>query len=294
MFIKKYQSYLKNERRYSFFTTRSYLIDLNQFFNYLGFNSDNFHSIKSADVRDWIIHLKDKNLSAKTINRKISSLKSFFNFCEIELSLDNNPAQKIRSLKEEKRLPSVVSESSLKLLFESPDTFEQSFNGLRDKFIIDLLYQSGLRLSELINLEIDNFDKKNKFIKILGKRNKERIIPITDCLIKLFQSYIQERSKIQMHPDAQSYLFVTKKGKKTYPKMIYRIVNFYLSKFSSLNKTSPHVLRHAFATHLLNNGADLNVIKKILGHSSLMSTQVYTHVSSEKIKKVYSSTHPRG
>ena len=123
-------------------------------------------------------------------------MKSFFNFCEIELSLDNNPAQKIRSLKEEKRLPSVVSESSLKLLFESPDTFEQSFNGLRDKFIIDLLYQAGLRLSELINLEIDNFDKKNKFIKILGKRNKERIIPITDCLIKLFQSYIQERSKI--------------------------------------------------------------------------------------------------
>jgi len=292
MVIQKFKSYLKNERRYSHHTINAYLSDLNQFFQFLNILPKNIDAITAFDIREWLVFLKQKNLLSKTINRKISSLKTFFHFCEIEFLLVSNPSQKIRILKEKKRLPIVVSEESLVALFAAKNIFPDNFTGIRDKFILDLFYQSGIRLSELINLDLNDFDRFNRVLRILGKRNKERIIPLTDSLISTFDTYINLRSQIDIiHAN---YLFVTKNGHKTYEKMIYRIVNYYLSKFSSLKKTSPHVLRHAFATHLLNRGADLNVIKELLGHSSLMSTQVYTHVSSKKIKSIYRSTHPRG
>ena len=291
MLFIKFTNFLKFERGYSHHTVRAYLNDIETFYDFLNFRSEQTNLISSKHVRAWIIDLKSRNRSSKTINRKISSLKTFFLFCEREEFININPILKIQSLKQEKRLPVVVSEFSLEKLLNSNDFFKDSFKGSRDRLIIEVFYQTGVRLGELISIKILDFDIQNQELKVLGKRNKERIVPLTSFIITLFKSYLKYRN--QSYSDC-SYLFVTESGKKTYPKMIYRIVNFYLSKVSSVQKISPHVLRHAFATHLLNRGADLNAIKDLLGHNSLLSTQVYTSVSSDKITKTYNKSHPRG
>ena len=292
MLLDDFTNYLQNERKYSLHTVRAYVDDLIQFSDITCLDKKDISLISINDVRLWIIELKNNKISTKSINRKISALKTFFHFCNREKLIDSNPILKIKSLKEEKRLPVVIPEDSLLNLFDS-DIFPDTFKGCRDRLILDLFYQTGIRLAELINIKMSHCDLLKKEIKILGKRNKERIIPLTDSIIVFFDKYFFYRSKI-LHSSSSSFLFVTENGKKAYSKMIYRLVNHYLSLVSSSKKTSPHVLRHAFATHLLNRGASLNTIKELLGHASLLSTQVYTHVSSEKIKKVYKNSHPRG
>ena len=291
MFFEKFKNYLENERNYSFHTVSAYLNDVISFYNFFNFDTNQPSLITVNHVRLWIVELNKKKILATTINRKISSLKTYFNFCEREEFISFNPVVKIKSLKDDKKLPVIVSQLSLQKLFESNNVFKNNFVGLRDRFIIDFLYQTGVRLSELINIKIIDLNIVNKQVIISGKRNKQRLLPLTDSIIFLFEEYNVCRQRLHSN---SSFLFLTIKGKKTYPKMIYRIVNHYLSLVSSVSKTSPHVLRHAFATHLLNNGADLNAIKELLGHSSLLSTQVYTHVSSDKIKNVYKNSHPRG
>ena len=290
--IKKFGHFLINERNYSLLTAKAYLSDVNSFlfFSKKEFNKD-LEYLTSHEVRIWIVSLKKKKNCARTINRKISSLKSFFEFCIRETFIKENPMIYIRSLKTSILLPNVLSSKSLDKLFDSKLFFGNDFIGVRDRFILEMFYMTGIRLSELINIKVIHFDKYSAQLKVTGKRRKQRILPLTPNIIKLYDSYMKMRNEQQQKSE---YLFYSLKGQKSYEKMIYRIVNKYLKKISSLKKTSPHVLRHAFATHLINNGANLNSIKELLGHSSLLSTQVYTHISSDKIKKVFKETHPRG
>ena len=290
--IKKFGHFLINERNYSLLTAKAYLSDVNSFlfFSKKEFNKD-LEYLTSHEVRIWIVSLKKKKNCARTINRKISSLKSFFEFCIRETLIKENPMINIRSLKTSILLPNVLSSKSLDKLFDSKLFFGNDFTGVRDRFILEMFYMTGIRLSELINIKVIHFDKYSAQLKVTGKRRKQRILPLTPNIIKLYDSYMKMRNEQQQKSE---YLFYSLKGQKSYEKMIYRIVNKYLKKISSLKKTSPHVLRHAFATHLINNGANLNSIKELLGHTSLLSTQVYTHISSDKIKKVFKETHPRG
>ena len=290
MLLKDFEKYLKNERNYSAHTVQAYLHDVNQFFIYIKFDYTQIDLIEVNHVRFWVVQLKEEKCAPKTINRKLSSLKTFFSFCQRESRITLNPVSKIKSLKEEKRLPNVVSENALENLFQGDNVFSNDFKGVRDRLIIELFYQTGVRLKELIDIKFSDYESSGKRLKILGKRNKERFIPLSESVIVLLEDYIQQRVPRSSSP----FLFITSSGQKSYSKMIYRIVDYYLSLVSSAQQTSPHVLRHAFATHLLNRGADLNAIKELLGHASLLSTQVYTHVSSEKIKKAYKRSHPRG
>ena len=290
--IKKFGHFLINERNYSLLTAKAYLSDVNSFlfFSKKEFNKD-LEYLTSHEVRIWIVSLKKKKNGARTINRKISSLKSFFEFCIRETLTKENPMINNRSLKTSILLPNVLSSKSLDKLFDSKLFFGNDFIGVRDRFILEMFYMTGIRLSELINIKVIHFDKYSAQLKVTGKRRKQRILPLTPNIIKLYDSYMKMRNEQRQKSE---YLFYSLKGQKSYEKMIYRIVNKYLKKISSLKKTSPHVLRHAFATHLINNGANLNSIKELLGHTSLLSTQVYTHISSDKIKKVFKETHPRG
>ena len=291
-----YRDFLVNERRFSFNTSQAYLTDLNQFFLFVDFiiNQESLRLIELGHVRGWIMELKQANLSSKSINRKVSSLKSFFNFCKRQSFLKTNPVLHIKYLKEKKRLPIVVSELDLSTLFsKNKNIFQENFIGSRDKLIIDLFYQTGIRLSELINIKMLDFNLESKTLRVLGKRNKQRDIPLTDSILKTYNNYIKHKLNQVKIVDGD-FLFISVNGRKAYSKMVYRIVNNYLSLVSTIQKKSPHVLRHAFATHLLDKGADINAIKELLGHSSLAATQIYTHISSDKIKKAYTSAHPRG
>ena len=220
-------------------------------------------------------------------------MKTFFNFCVRENYINSNPLLKIISLQGPQKLPPLLSESSLENLFDLEGIFDTNFKGVRDRLILELFYQTGIRLSELINIRLTDVIFTNLELRVIGKRNKQRIVPLTNSLASLLNIYIKKRDT--EFPDNKiHFLFVSNNGKKSYAKMVYRIVHYHLSLVSSVQKKSPHVLRHAFATHLLNRGADLNAIKELLGHTSLLSTQVYTHVSSEKIKRAYKQSHPRG
>ena len=293
MLSHKFVNYLKNERHYSSHTIKSYSDDVVQFFQLSDLKDHDLSLVTVNHIRSWIIVLKKKVFSAKTINRKISALKTFFSFCKREEYININPFLQIKTLKESKRLPSVISESALENLFSLDGIFTNDFKGIRDRLIIEVFYQCGIRLHELVNLKLSDYDAQKKQLTILGKRNKERIIPLINDLGDLLDTYIDLRADM-VADQSISFLFISNSGQKTYPKMIYRSVNHYLSLVSSSQKKSPHILRHAFATHLLNRGADLNAIKDLLGHTTLLSTQVYTQVSSQKIKKVYKQAHPRG
>ena len=295
MLMNNFVKYLSNERNYSSYTIDAYSSDLVQFFRYLDLECDvsNLDYISIDRVRAWIVYLNKNFVSARSINRKISSLKSFFNFCNREMYITINPTLKIKNLKESRKLPTVVSEKSLQDLFDTSNIFKKNFQGLRDRLILELLYQTGIRVGELINIKLKDYSFSKKELLVFGKRNKQRIIPLNNSMSYLLESYITARANHYKAADVD-FLFISDSCKQSYAKMIYRIVNRYLSLVSSVQKKSPHILRHAFATHLLSRGADLNAIKDLLGHSSLLSTQVYTQVSSEKIKKVYKKSHPRG
>ena len=292
MYRTDFENYLKSEKRFSPHTVVAYLNDVNQFKEFLIDYVGNVSEIEVSHktIRSWLVFLlDDKGVSSNSANRKLSSLKTYYRFLLLVGEISENPAVKVVPPKITKRIPEFVGESSMNEIL-SDDLFPDSFEGVRDRLVIEMLYQTGMRLSELLGMKASDFEQHLKSVKVLGKRNKERIIPITSSLCLLTLRYINLRSEQGVE---DGFLIVTNKGKKAYPKMIYKIVNKYLGMVSSIQKKSPHVLRHTFATHMLNNGADLNTIKSLLGHANLSATQVYTHNSFEKLKTIYSQAHPR-
>lgn len=291
MSIDLFISYISKEKRYSPHTITAYKKDLQSFSQYLDveFDIDNIDNVTQEMIRSWIVSMIDAGITGSSVNRKISTLKSYFNFLIRTTDLKDNPARHMVTIKTPGRLPVYFKEDQLNDYFDQANVTDD-FSKLRDMLVIELLYSTGMRRSELITLTIDAIDFSASTIKVLGKRNKQRIIPLSDSMIKSIQNYIVHRDR--KFRNNNSFLIVTDKGDKSYPKLIYRIVNKELSLLSGSIK-SPHILRHSFATHMLNNGAELNSIKEILGHANLTATQIYTHNTIEKLKKVYSEAHPR-
>lgn len=287
--LESFLQFLLAEKRFSKHTLTAYENDIKQFFDFSQIDSDqSLVEINHQLVRSWVVTLVDQGLVSKTINRKISSLRTFVKWCQANNYIYHNPLKKIVAPKISKKLPQFIKESDLK---ESTivDFFKDDFNGLRNQLIIEVLYQTGIRLSELVNLKINNIQEES--IKVLGKRNKERIIPISYELRLKIQVFITLRESISTDLDL---LFILENGKKIYDRLVYRIINTYLSFETNLEKKSPHVLRHTFATHMMNNGAGLEVLKDLLGHANLSATQVYTHNSFSQLNNIYSQAHPRG
>ena len=288
MDIDGFIEYISKQKRYSYHTVLGYKTDLLDFSDYCHkYFKISIQQVSHREVRSWFSQLMDDGFKPRTIHRKSSSLKSFFKYLIIQGAVLQSPMDLVPLPKLGKQLPKFVEEKSLDVLLNEID-FPQSFEGKRDKLIIDLFYQTGIRKAELISLTIDDVNFHLNQIKVLGKRNKERIIPISCSLIETIKEYLTYRK-----PSLESNLLITIKGKALYPKLVYNIVNENLSKVTTLSKKSPHVLRHSFATHMLNNGAELNSIKELLGHVNLAATQVYTHNSLEKIKSIYKQAHPR-
>lgn len=281
--------YLISEKRFSNHTCLAYKKDITQFFEFSGVMDDNdVKEVTSSLVRGWIVELMDEDYDASSVNRKLSTLKTFFKWLMKNGVIDKNPMITVRGPKKSKRLPSFVQEKDLRLE-KTATLFTNDFEGIRDQLILEVLYQTGVRSSELIGLLQSNVDDKS--VKVVGKRNKERVIPITKELADLINSYAIFRADIKTD---NPHLFVLKSGKKLYPKFVYRKINYYLGEVTELEKKSPHILRHSFATHMLNSGAGLEVLKELLGHSNLSATQVYTHNSFTQITNIYSQSHPRG
>ncbi|MCW3118420.1 MAG: integrase [Chitinophagaceae bacterium] len=292
--LQSFVDYLKFEKRYSEHTVRSYHDDLKQFSQYLILNSNEF-SVEKIDhfqIRNWLASLKAKKISAKSINRKISTLKSFFKYQLKTGVIGQTPMTKIISPKISKRLPVFIKEEDAEKLINTLSNSTEDWKSLNTHLLITMFYETGMRLSELINLKENQVDFSKKQIKVLGKGNKERIIPVNDGLITILKNYIQNKKK--EFEKKNDRLLVTDKGNKMYTKYAYLLVNKALiNNVKTLDKKSPHVLRHSFATHLANNGANLHAVKDLLGHSSLASTQVYTHNTIEKLKNVYKKSHPK-
>jgi integrase/recombinase XerC len=290
----KFLRHLQYEKRYSNHTLTAYRIDLEQFFLFL----DNTYQVKSISdishfyIRSWVVSLMEKKMDSRTVNRKISSLKSFFKFLMREKTIGHNPMLKIISPKTSKKLPVYVAKEKMDQLLDGVP-FKEGFEGVRDKLVINMFYQTGMRLAELINITDRDVDLYGLAIKVLGKRNKERIIPITPELKVEIENYLFCRKAYLKGKGNVEYFFVRNDGNKLYPKFVYKVVNTMLSAVTTNNKRSPHVLRHSFATEMLNSGAEINAIKEILGHSSLAATQVYTHNSIEKLKNIYKQAHPK-
>lgn len=285
--LQQFLNYLEFEKRSSKHTVISYSNDVLDFFSFA--EHKRYSAIEYNDVRLWVVSLSKREMKAKSINRKIVSLRSFYQFLKRYHYVTQNPVAKVHSLKTPQTIPAFVSQESIFKLLDIVD-FGSDFRGVRNKLIISLLYCTGIRRAELLSLQLSSFDYGNKTMRILGKGNKERLIPLFALLIDQIKEYIEKRKEIAVTTDR---LLVTEKGKPAYDNLIYRVVTQYLSGVTTLEKTSPHVLRHTFATHLLNNGADLNDIKTLLGHSSLSATQIYTHNSIEQLKDIYKQSHPR-
>ncbi|KQS35938.1 tyrosine-type recombinase/integrase [Pedobacter sp. Leaf194] len=293
MLLNGFLTYLLHEKRYSQHTITSYKADLVQFEKYIADTYGlNFLDIKHTHVRSFMVDLMEEKSSENSINRKISSLRSFYKFLIREGKAEQNPMVLIKAPKIPKRLPVFVESQKLDHLLDSETFFNDDFYSKRNHLVIELLFGTGMRLAELINLKETDFDVYSNTIKVLGKRNKERIIPINKQLVNQLNSYI-ELKKLQSFDNNLPNLVVTNNGAAAYPKLIYRIVSSYLKYVSTHDKKSPHVLRHSYATSLLNAGADLNAIKELLGHASLAATQVYTHNSIERLKTIYKQAHPK-
>ncbi len=293
MTLKSFLQYIQYEKRFSPHTVTAYKGDLDQFSDYLEatYRIKEIQEVNHTFIRSWMVSLMESGITSRSINRKITTLKTYYKFLLKNGVVTANPMLKIQSPKQSKKLPLFVEESKMELLFDKVD-FGEGFDAFRDKLIMELFYATGMRLAELVNLKEQDIDLNNCTIKILGKRNKERVVPFTTKMKRLFEEYFSEKKKASFE-NKSATLFVTTEGKKIYPKLAYRIVNKYLAQVTTLEKKSPHVLRHTFATHMLNNGAEINSIKEILGHASLSATQVYTHNTIEKLKKVYKEAHPR-
>ena len=291
--IKEFLNYLTFQKRYSKHTIISYQNDLTGFFDFifLQYQSIALKEISAPMVRSWLATLKENKAASKTINRKISSLKSFFKYQLKMKEIEVSPMATTTALKVNRRLPSFIEQKDINTLFTDID-FASTWEGKLNFLILKLLYQTGIRLSELINLKEQHIDTNTNTIKVLGKGNKERLIPVNNQLLQLIDQYITEK-RIQFPESSNVYLLISKKGKMLYPKYVYNMVKFNLGKVSTNERKSPHILRHSFATHLTNNGAQINAIKELLGHSSLAATQIYTHNSIEKLKEVHKLAHPK-
>ena len=291
MSLKSFFDYLEIEKKYSSNTIEAYRNDLNVFARFLidEFDVTNINNTNYTYIRSWIVDLVNKGISNRSINRKITSLNSYFKFVlKIDL-INENPLTNHKALKTQKKIQLPFSENEMLSVLDL-DNYEDNFTGIRDRLIIDLFYTTGIRRIELIQLKMSDLNINNKHIKVLGKRNKERIIPLIDSTISILNKYLSYRDELKSE---ETFLFITNKGKPVYEKLIYRIINKYFDTISTKVKKSPHIIRHSFATHLLNNGADLNSVKDLLGHSSLAATQVYTNRSIDEIKKVFAKSHPR-
>lgn len=290
--VLKFLDYLLLEKHYSNHTIKAYQKDLESFSQFLlvEFNQSNLIDVSYNEIRNWIVFLVEQNVSNRTINRKISSLKSFYKYLQKSNQMEVNPLAKHKALKVAKKVqvPFTAKEVAEVLELLSKPT-SSDFISLRDKLMVELFYSTGIRRAELINLKHTDIDLNDRTIKVLGKRNKERFVPMLKSIKTSLINYTEEKKQISK----SDYLFITVKGDKIYETLVYRVINSYFSKVSAKVKKSPHILRHSFATHLLNEGADLNSVKELLGHSSLASTQVYTHNSLENIKNVYNRAHPR-
>ena len=288
-FDQKFLEYLASEKRFSEHTILAYKKDMEQFLEFSGIKtSADIKEVSSKLIRGWVVSLMDSGMESTSVNRKLSTLRTMFNWLMREGVIENNPIQSVKGPKNHKRLPSFAQQSEvnaekIKVLFSS------DFDGVRDLLMFEMLYQTGIRSSELVNL-LDVRVSKSQ-IRVLGKRNKERIIPISIELAALIDLYREKRNEIDPSPEC---FFLLNSAKKLYPKFVYRKINNYLGEVTGLEKKSPHVLRHTFATHMLNNGASLEVLKEILGHASLAATQVYTHNSFSQLTTIYSQSHPRG
>ena len=293
MALDAFLDYLSLEKNYSVHTTKAYKNDIESFvvFCKTEHDIDSIDSIEYTIIREWVVSLVNAGISNRSVNRKIASLKAYYKFLQKIDAITVNPLAKHKALRTAKKIEVPFSKAEMKHILTEID-FKEGFEGIRDKLIIELFYTTGIRRAELIHLKMRDVNLENGTLKVLGKRNKERILPILPSTKALFSLYIQEREVLDSIAD-RSFVFLLKGGNKIYETLVYRIINGYFSKVSSKVKKSPHILRHTFATHMLNQGADLNSVKELLGHSSLASTQVYTHNSIAELKKVHTSAHPR-
>ena len=293
MSIKSFIDYLQLEKKYSPNTIKAYENDIMSFsdYNKNEFDQSSINKVDYSQLRSWIVKLVESKISNRSINRKISSLNTYYKFLLKIEKIKKNPLDNHRALKTKKIIQLPFSEKEV-ISALNINNFKNSFEGKRDRLIIEMLYSTGIRRIELIGIKLKDIDFSSKRIKVLGKRNKERFIPMLESTISLIEEYMDYRNELKKIHN-KDFLFLTSKGEKIYENLVYRITNKYFDYVSTKVKKSPHILRHSFATHLLNNGADLNAVKDLLGHSSLAATQVYTNRSIEEIKKVYSNTHPR-
>ena len=289
--VKAFLDHLYLEKKYSKHTIIAYQKDLNSFQRFLQvtFDQENLLTVNYSQIRSWIVALVDDEISNRTINRKISSLKSFYKFLQKSNQISVSPLQKHKALKVARKVQVPFSTKEVKSVLDAV-SISNDFVSVRNKLIVELFYSTGIRRAELINIKLADIDSYKGVLKVLGKRSKERLVPILKSVLNTLETYLIERSKIVKNSD---FLFITEKGNKIYETLVYRVINSYFSKVSSKVKKSPHILRHSFATHLLNEGADLNSVKELLGHASLASTQVYTHNSLDAIKQVYNQAHPK-
>ena len=293
MSLKKFIDYLLLEKKYSSLTVKAYQKDIERFSEFIkmNFDQDSIEEVNYSQIRSWIVSLVDEKVSNRSINRKISALNSYYKFLLKVGDIKLNPLSKHRALKTSKKIQVPFSEVEINTAIDDLH-YGDNFEGVRDKLIIELFYSTGIRRIELVNLKLINLDFQNNTLKVLGKRNKERLVPLLNSVIKTLHIYLEKRNELKTVVDKDN-LFLTKNGVKIYETLVYRIINDYFSEASSKVKKSPHILRHSFATHLLSQGADLNAVKELLGHSSLAATQVYTHNSIAELKKVHINAHPR-
>ncbi len=291
--VEAFTEYLLREKNYSPLTVKAYQTDLQAFSSFIEseYDSNSIDAVNYAQVRSWIVNLVESGISNRTVNRKTSSLNSYYKFLLKTETITVNPLVKHKALKTSKKIQIPFSETELESVISDLEQ-ESDFKGVRNRLIVELFYATGIRRIELIQIKLSQIDLSNKTLKVLGKRNKERFIPLIDSVVETAKLYLDYRNNLDIISDKE-YLLLTKKGLKVYENLVYRIINDYFSKASSKVKRSPHILRHSFATHLLNQGADLNAVKELLGHTSLAATQVYTHNSIAELKKVYSNAHPR-
>ncbi len=290
---ESFLQYLQIEKRYSPHTVRSYLNDLDQFYSFLLSQElpDDPVAVTSHDIRAWIVSMLDNNYTTVSVHRKISCLRVFFRYLRKEGIIKTDPLEKVVLPKRKKSLPVFVEEQAMDKLLDDYD-FGDGFSGLRNRTIIEMLYLTGMRRSELIGLRNLDVDLSEGSVKVTGKRNKQRIIPLVKPFIIRLEEYIKVREE-NVATGSEGWFFISDKGNKLYDKYVYNTVNRYLSIVTTIEKKSPHILRHTFATHMLNHGADLNSIKELLGHANLSATQIYTHNTFEKLKKIYKQAHPR-
>lgn len=291
--VDQFLRYLTYEKRYSPHTLVAYEDDLDQLFDFIKetFEISEPKEIRHMHLRSWVVSMIDAGISPRSVNRRIACLKSYFKFLQVREYLTKNPASRLKPLKTDKKLPTFVREGEMIKLLDQVE-FSDDFEGKRDKLLIELFYSTGIRLAELISLREKDINFYDSSIKVLGKRNKERVIPIPDSIVKYVKEFLSLKKDMWV-AKSDDILFTTDKGRPLYPMLVYRVIKKYLGAVTTLSKKSPHVLRHTFATHLLDKGADLNAVKDLLGHTSLAATQVYTHNSLEKLKSAFDQAHPK-